>query len=276
MITKKIQLFENNERVTLTAYLLEDKAEYSKHVHPAMVIFPGGGYAYTAVRESEPMAFAFLSAGFQTFVLDYSVAQSTSTPKVYNPLLDGSAAVAYIREHAKDFCIDPDKIAIIGFSAGGHAAAYLGTHWQDDIVSEKLGIAYGKNRPNAMVLGYPVITSGEKAHRGSFENLLEDKKDDPAMLLYTSLEKQVSENTPPAYLWHTATDPLVPVENSLLFASALSAKKIPYELHVFPEGPHGLSLATDLVTTEEKCPAMDYISVWFNESVKWLRKTLKI
>ncbi len=271
-----IHLYSNNDHVTLTTYLLDDKKEYSKHLHPAMVVFPGGGYGFLSDREAEPIALAYLAAGFQTFVLNYSIANTSSTPKVYGPLLDGSMAIAYIRDHAEEWCIDPDQIAVVGFSAGGHAACYLGTHWQDDIVSEKLGIAYGKNRPNAMVLCYPVITSGEKAHRGSFNNLLEDKKDDPAMLLYTSLEKQVSENTPPAYLWHTASDQAVPVENSLLFAAALSEKKIPYELHIYPEGVHGLSLVNDLVTTEEKCPCMDYVARWFDESVKWLKKTFNI
>ena len=275
MIHETIPLFPGNNRVTLTTYLLDDQKEYSKHLHPAMVVFPGGGYAYTSTREDEPVALAYLSAGFQTFVLRYSVTESESAPQIYHPLLDGSAALAYIREHAEEWHIDPDKIAVVGFSAGGHAACYLGTHWQDTIVTERLGIPYGKNRPNAMVLCYPVITSGEKAHRGSFNNLLGDRQDDPEMLRYTSLEKHVSENTPPTYLWHTATDPLVPVENSLLFAAALSEKKIPFEMRIFPMGAHGLSLADDLVVDPTKVPFKDHIAGWFDESVKWLQYTFK-
>ena len=276
MIHKKIQLFPGNERVTLTTYLLDDSKEYSKHLHPAIVVFPGGGYVFTSATESEPIAFAYLAAGFQAFVLDYSVIQSTSAPQIYNPLLDGSMALAYIRAHAEEWCIDPEKIAIIGFSAGAHAAGYLGTHWQEEYICEKLNIPFGSNRPNAMILSYPVITSGEYAHRGSIANLLGDKQDDPNLLQYVSHEKNVSEHTPPTYLWHTAADGVVPVENSLLFASALSAHKIPFELHVFPEGGHGLSLVTDLMTPSHYLHLQNHVGRWFDETVEWLRSTLKI
>ena len=254
MIHEKIKLFPDNDRVVLTTYLANDHEHYSSHVRPGMLVFPGGGYSNTSCREAEPIALAYVAAGFQVFVLDYSVTNSTSKPNIFRPLMEASMAMAYIRTHAEAWHVDPDKIAIVGFSAGGHAAASLGTLWHEDYITSRLCIPAGSNKPNAMILGYPVITSGNKAHRGSFKNLLGEKQDDPELLAYFSLEKQVSSLTPPTFLWHTAADTAVPVENSLLFATALAANQIPFEMHIYPEGRHGLSLCTPQVLNPQECP----------------------
>ncbi len=226
---------------SLTTYVITHEREMDKITsRPAVIICPGGGYGFCSSRESEPIARRFLAAGFQAFVLNYSIKQLPFPSQ----LLQAATAVATVRAHAEEWDIDPHKIFIIGFSAGGHLAGSLGTLWNRDYVKNALGYQGGEHRPDGMILCYPVITSGEFAHRGSFDNLLLDGKDDPEKLLEVSLEKQVSTDTVPAFLWHTVTDAAVPVENSLLMATALQQNRIPYEMHLFPEGRHGLSLAS--------------------------------
>lgn len=275
---------------TLTTYILDGKtgAEHSTLTNsaqgtsqngsadscrkrPAVLVLPGGGYAFTSPREAEPIALQFNAAGYHAFVLDYSVAPA----KHPQPLLDAARAMCIIRENAEEWGIYSDKIAVCGFSAGGHLAASLGVHWDKKYLENVEGIEIGKNRPDALILCYPVITSGEYAHRGSFINLLGENPN--SELLYEmSLENHVSEKTPTAFIWHTFTDASVPVENSLLFAQALREKNVPFELHIYPEGPHGLSLANE--ETAEGRP--DYISPhiagWMKLCKEWLRLQFKI
>lgn len=203
---------------------------------PAVVICPGGAYQFLSHREAEPVALAFASMGFNAFVAWYRVA-----PYRYpRPQQDAAAAVAWVRAHAAQTHTHSDKIAVMGFSAGGHCAASLGVWWPKGELWKELGLTPEQVKPNALVLSYPVITGGEKAHRGSFENL-SGSLDTSEHLRY-SLETQVTEQTPPAFLWHTWTDEAVPVENSLLFATALKAHGVQAEVHLFPFGAHGASL----------------------------------
>lgn len=161
-------------------------------------------------------------------------------------LYEAAYAVRYLREHAKEWDCDPDKIIIAGFSAGGHVAASLGTMWNskelEGFVKEYLHTEPEMIRPDGMLLGYPVITSGEKAHRKSFERLLGTRYEQ--LLESVSLEERVTKDTPQTFLWHTVTDGAVPVENSMLFAQALQKEHIGFELHLFPHGNHGLGLGT--------------------------------
>ena len=162
----------------------------------------------------------------------------------------------------------------MGFSAGGHAACSAGLFWQEEFVREALGIRHEEARPNGMVLCYPVINSGKYAHQGSFRCLLGENPD-PALLEKVSLEKQVTENAPQAFLWHTAEDEAVPVENSLLLAMALREKGIPVELHVYPHGGHGLSLGDDTVDPPESIgDAARYCAGWISHCIRWLREVL--
>lgn len=223
---------------TLTTYVLDDPLENNRRF-PAVLICPGGGYSFCSPRETEPIALQFSANAVHTFVLNYSVAPM----KFPTALEDVSTAMSVIRKNADRWNVDPDKIAVCGFSAGGHLAASLGVFWN----SEPIKTADGSNKPNALILGYPVITSGEFAHDGSFDNLCGD---DEALREHMSLEFQVTKDTPPTFLWHTFTDSCVPLENSLLFAGALRRKGIPFELHVYPKGPHGLATASDYTCTE--------------------------
>ncbi len=226
----------------LTAYLLEYYNDFDKdRKRPAMLICPGGAYWYTSPREAEPVAIKFSAKGYQTFVLDYSCAPTGAEyPVAFKQAL---LAIKYIRDHAEEYHIDPDHIAIMGFSAGGHLAANVSTDYMNEKLLSEIGCTVSEVRPNASVLCYPVISSGEFAHKGSVENLM-GKKATEELRDYLSLEKRVSEMTPPTFIWHTFADESVPVENSLLYALSLKKHKVPCEMHIFPFGGHGLSLAS--------------------------------
>jgi len=207
----------------------------------AVVICPGGGYHFLAPREAEPIALEFASRGMCAFVLYYSV-----SPAIYpQAVCEAAEAVKIVRDNAEKWNINPNKIAICGFSAGGHLAASLGVYYHTKDVLDNLNCTEDEVKPNAMILSYPVITSGEKAHRGSFNNLLGERYDE--LVEYTSLENRVTEKAPPAFIWHTITDQAVPVENSIYMFSALKNAGVNAEMHIFPNGEHGLSLANELV-----------------------------
>lgn len=267
---KKFGADNGGYQPTMTLYLPDnsEKIEAGRK-RPTVVICPGGGYHGTSDREAEPIAFQFIAADCNAVVVRYSCAPANFPCQI----MEVAWAVSKIRENAEEWNVDLDKIAVMGFSAGGHLAASYGVHWNKDFVKEYFGFKEAENKPNGMILCYPVITGGEKAHRGSFNNLLGDKKDDPRMLDFLSCEKQVSEDTPKAFIWHTFEDEAVPVENSLLMANALAEKKINTELHIYPQGWHGLSLCNDLVykTTIDYCEHLSYLRGWIDMAIRWLK-----
>ncbi|MFA9398735.1 MAG: alpha/beta hydrolase [Clostridiaceae bacterium] len=265
MICRTIDIWEGFEKIdkniegvrpTMDTYVLAgDK------IRPAILICPGGGYSFTSEREAEQIALKFNAAGFHAFVLYYSVA-----PKKHpQPLYDVSRAVCLIRENADKYNIDKDKIVVCGFSAGGHLAASLGTLWNKDYIRDSLKFEKGMNKPNGLILCYPVITSGEFAHKGSFTNLVGDKACVEVMD-ELSLEKQVSFDTPETFIWHTFEDSTVPVENTILFAKALRSQDIPFELHIYPKGGHGLSLAT-----QETGEVNNHVATWMDLCIEWVK-----
>ena len=247
----------------MDAYMLDDPC--TPRLRPAVIICPGGGYEFTSEREGEPVAMQLLAKGIQSFILWYSV-----RPAVFPmALLELAVAVETVRKHAKEWNIDPDKIFVMGFSAGGHLAGSLSTMWNKGFLADTLNTSEEMIRPNGSILCYPVITSGEYAHRGSFDALLRGMTDD--YLEVTSLEKQVDKETPPTFIWHTWTDGLVPVENTLLYVDALRKHGVNAEVHIFSEGHHGLSLATretgDEPLRESVLPA---IQAWMPLCITWI------
>lgn len=231
---------------------------------PSVVICPGGGYAYRSVREAEPIALVFASMGFNAFVAHYRVA-----PDVHPAALsDVAHAVAWVRAHAEEYHADPDMIAVMGFSAGGHAAGHLGVRWHDAEQMAQFGLTPEQAKPNAMVLCYPVITGGEFAHRGSFNNLT--GTEDMSVHAQFSLEQMVTENAPPAFLWHTFEDGAVPLENTLLMASALRRCGVTTEVHIFPRGGHGLALANPL-TSSNPDQNLPECAQWTEMAARFLR-----
>lgn len=216
----------------------EEENEFNR---PCMIVVPGGAYCFLSPSEGEIVAKKFYDLGFNTFVLSYTVNVINSNPLKMQPLKDLSRAVRYVRANCNLFEIDPQKIVICGFSAGGHLCGSLCVHYKD-VVDESDALKDISNRPDAAILSYPVITAGEMAHRESFVALLGPDATKQE-LEYFSLEKQVTEDVPPCFIWQTVTDETVPVENSYLFAKALKEKDIPFAHHVFSEGRHGLSTA---------------------------------
>ncbi|MFC1959162.1 alpha/beta hydrolase, partial [Chloroflexota bacterium] len=243
MIQKTIDIWEGfdflsksavNPRPMLTTYVLS-----GEKVRGAVLILAGGCYTFTAEREAEPVALQYTAVGYNAFVLEYSVAPN----RFPQALRDTCRALTLIRQNAAAWNTDPDKIAVCGFSAGGHLAASLGVFWNRTELFSTTGIDNNSVNPNALILAYPVITSGEFRYDGLIQNLL-GVDASPEMVEMISLEKQVSPSTPPTFVWHTIEDELVPVENSLLFASALRRHKVSFEMHIYPQGIHGQALAT--------------------------------
>lgn len=216
-----------------------DEAEFDKRLRPAIVICPGGAYRMVSKREAEPVALPFFAAGYDTFILEYSVLEKA---KNFEPLCQLAATFAHIRKHADEWMIDKDKIAVCGFSAGGHLAASLGILHNEDAFLK----IYGREehiRPDAMILGYPVITADEYAHVESIENVSAAKEGTDSYHWF-GLDQHVDSATPPAFVWHTAEDQTVPVENSLKLSMAFAAAEVSFELHILPSGMHGMSVCT--------------------------------
>ncbi|MCD8022669.1 MAG: alpha/beta hydrolase [Lachnospiraceae bacterium] len=266
---RNIKNKDSLDYAALYLYLLDDSPEIAIRQRPIIVICPGGGYEFLSDREAEIIAMQYLAMGYHAAVLRYSVA-----PAVYpTALLELGASVATIREHAADWHVDPNKIVVSGFSAGGHLAASFGTFWDQSFLSDSLGVKTAQLRPNAMILCYPVISSGEFAHEGSFRALLgdayEEKKDS------LSLENFVGEQVPRTFVWHTCEDTCVPVQNSLLFVSALAAHHVPVEFHLFEKGAHGLSLANRLTGSTEGSWSERAVAEWIPLAHAWMESWLE-
>lgn len=232
----------------------------------ALVLCPGGGYEYCSIREGAPVARAFARHGIETFVLDYDC---TNAPLGTRPLHALSAAVAWVRQHAAQYGVDENRIAVGGFSAGAHLTGTLAAVWnRPDWFGADTDLAL--HRPYAAVLCYPVVTAGEYAHRGSFVQLAgADEHRQQAF----SLETLVDADMPPVFLWHTLEDGSVPVENTLLLEAALRRAGVSHELHLFPHGVHGLALA-DFETYD---PARGrhpdrHVARWLELCAEWLRE----
>ncbi|RKR81417.1 acetyl esterase/lipase [Mucilaginibacter gracilis] len=253
-----VEKTENNrtsmvtDPVLIPFYPAKDKANGT-----AIIICPGGGYARLSMdNEGVNIAKKFNEIGITAFILKYRLpSDEIMKDKSIGPLQDAQRSIQLIRQRAAEWGINPTKVGIIGFSAGGHLASTAGTHFYNAVIEQKDTISL---RPDFMMLLYPVISFGEMAHKGSMHALLGDNPTPEQIDLYSN-EKQVKATTPPTFIVHAEDDKTVPVQNSLMFYYALLANKIPAELHIYPNGGHGFGLNNK--TTK------DY---WFNSATNWL------
>lgn len=244
-----------------------DYGDVSAWKRPAVIVVPGGGYNMVSKREGEPVAHAFLAKGFQVFILTYLVAPDGV--RYPEQLLELAAAVDFVKKNAEKFSVNADEVFAVGFSAGGHLVGNLCVEYQN--VPQKAGVALDC-KLTAAGLSYPVI-SKINGHQGSYEKLLNGYTDDEkAELLKTlNLDEAVSEQTTPAFIWATATDPAVPADNAIRYALALARKGVSYELHVYPEGGHGLSVCSEEVNAN---PQWDFkrMSRWVDDCAVFFRR----
>jgi acetyl esterase/lipase len=232
----------------------------------AVIVCPGGGYAALSRTEGEAIALALVAQGYQAFVLKYRIQDEARWP---NPLVDAAQAVAYVRDHAAEFDIFPDNIAMAGFSAGGHVSAALGTMWDRPEVQQLAGATGEQIRPNALILGYPALNL--RIDRGGAEVCRTLGGDRPLdeLLAETDTIAAVGANTPPTFLYSIFTDGAVPVEQGLQFCARLAAHDIPFELHTFADGEHASSLGTD--ATAFGGETYPHNAHWFGLCMEWLR-----
>lgn len=272
MKCETIYLREGRTDVTLTTYVQEDSPEMlNGGRRPAVLICPGGAYLSCSDREGEPVAMQFAAMGYHAFVLRYGTYTEGAgmffpepgthlEPKAHcvhpNPIRDIARAMLEIRAHAQDWLVDTDRIAICGFSAGAHNCAMYATSWHKPVITEFFGRDAGEFRPAACILGYTLsdyVYMKENAMDDPFAAgffavsntaFLGVPEGDDALLTEVSPARNVSEHTPPTFLWATSEDSLVPVQHTILMAKALADKKIPFEVHIFESGPHGYATAT--------------------------------
>lgn len=232
-----------NGSAVLTGYThdLSDEMPNAR-IRPAVLIFPGGGYRICSDREAEPVALAYLAEGYNAFVLRYSVGPEEPLLKSFS---DANAAVLYLHKHAEELNIDKNKIVLAGFSAGGHLAAWVSV--------------CGKQKPAAVILGYPVITAEAKRKTG---------KDFPEIC------GRVDGETPPTFIFSTRNDPVVPITHSLQYAAALEKANVAFELHIFGDGEHALSLAKTFTSAGKAKLVNADAALWFPLSVNWLKRLL--
>lgn len=266
MIYNKVQLIDGRQDVYLEIYVADKTREFKRD---AILVIPGGGYsAVCSDREGEPIAMAFMPYGFNAFVLHYSVGSKARFPA---PLIEASLAMKYIRDNAEEFGINKDRIFATGFSAGGHLCTALGTLWHLEEVYKAAGIEYGENKPYAIIPVYPVISSDPTvSHKGSFNNIVGADADEELLKKY-SLELRVDERSSPAFIVHTANDTVVNVKNSIYLANAYASHKIPFELHIYADAPHGMSLSNGIIACGNKGYINSHNAKWLETAVEWIK-----
>lgn len=270
MICKEypIQVEGGTGQAKLTTYFISHSESIGIEKRPLVIICPGGGYRYVSEREGEMLALQWAAYGYHAAVLRYSTA-----PAVYpTALFELASVVKMVKEHADEWYIAQDKILIQGSSAGGHLAACYAMFWNRSFLSEKLGVSSEMLRPAGLLLNYPVITSGEYAHEDSFRQLL--GKDCEAKKAELSLENQVNDSMPPAFIWHTNEDQSVPAENSLLLALAMRKQNIPVELHLYAKGGHGLALADERTVGRDGKEIEPECQTWMTLANNWIKEVV--
>lgn len=264
---ESLGLTKGEEDAYYNAFILKNGTR-DVGTRPCIIVCPGGGYGSITERECEHVATQFIAKGFSAFILHYSIDKA----KFPCALVELSHTIKHIRDNAEAWNIDPDRIAVIGFSAGGHLVASLGAYWNDPEIQKLAGVTGEENKPNGLILGYPVISGGKFGHKGSMKNLFgEERLEDPDIIEKFSIEKHVTSAFPATYIWHTAEDAGVPVENSLLLAMALHRAGVAFELKVYPKGPHALVLANEQTYAGKEKFLVPRVEGWCEEAISFMK-----
>lgn len=298
MRTEKIRLYEEREDVILTSYILDDSPEMLKgKKRPAILICPGGACMNCSDREAEPVAIRFAAMGYHAFVLRYSVYMEgkggfpdITSPLVRkehcihpNPIREIGKAILYIGEHAEEWLVDMEKLAICGFSAGAHNCALYAVNWDQPVLTGYFQVEKKRLKPAAVILGYPLtdycylkeMMGDDPVAQGLFTisntAFLGTGEPPEELLREVSPVYHINEKMPPVFIWSTASDDLVPVQHSIRMAHALADQKIPFEMHLFEEGCHGLALA-DQTSAEAKSHVQEDVGQWVGMAESWLEK----
>ena len=270
MFTSIVTLDPGRPECTLTSYSHEPFEELNIPVRRAMIVCQGGAYQGLCEREGEPVALQYFAAGMNVFVLHYSIADKAAGGA---PIIEAATAIRHVREKAAEYHVDPAFVFISGFSAGGHLSACASSFWKQPLVLDALGLTSGEIcRPTGAVLCYPFITDEAYRHVGSVLDICQGLSDGAnSMLLDYPADKYVDGETSPAFIWHTRDDVIVPIQNTLTYASALAGAGVPFEYHVYPTGVHGLALADP--ETSAGFPALEIpeVSAWIRDAIRWCR-----
>ena len=256
---------ESNSEFYLDAYIADKIGSF---VRDAIIVVPGGGYgSVCSEREGEPIAQAFMPYGYNAFVLHYSVGRKSNFPK---QLIELSVAMKYIKDNAEEFNINPENIVVTGFSAGGHLAASLGILWHIPEIYDNVDMEFGYNKPKGVILAYPVISADMRiAHKWSFYNLGGTENLSEEQINRYSLNLHIDDKTVPMFIMHTSNDENVNVKNSLVFASALRDNDILFEMHIFPDAPHGVALGNRITDINNEKYNNPRIAEWVRLAAEW-------
>lgn len=261
MLYKKV-LLDNEVDAYLEIFIANKINGFTRN---ALLVIPGGGYQeICSEREGEPIAMAFMPYGYNAFVLHYSVDKPFPAH-----LIQASKAIKHIKDNAEAYNIDPNMVFAIGFSAGGHLAASLGTMWYRKEIYDAVDMEFGYNKPTGMMLMYPVISP--TVHSISFKNLLKKENPSEEELADCSIENYVDENSSPAYIVHTSNDKIVDVRNSLLLADVFRTKGIKFEMHIYPDAPHGVALANEITKCGNEKWCNPAIHKWIENAIFWAK-----
>jgi acetyl esterase/lipase len=301
MLSKSIKVWEDRNDVILETYILDNSREYNKDKkRPAILICPGGGYIWTSDREAEPVALKFAQSGYHTFVLryttsfnkkidDYSKSEMEKINSVMpQALFDISKAILMIRENSDEWNISKNNVTICGFSAGGHLVTSLAVQWKSDLLKDKFNVDSKLLRPDSVIAGYPVVdieilhdnikTYKDLTNIWNFMTVsLFGKLNPTSEELYSMNPLNfIDSDTPPFFIWHTCDDGLVHALNSINLAKKLSENNVPFDMHIFEKGDHGLSVC-DETSSEFKRQINKNCREWVNLATNWLgnRKIVK-
>lgn len=278
-----IHMQEGVSNATLTAYIQDSTVDYKfLGERPAIIICPGGAYIGITEKETEPVALRFLVAGYQAFVLKYSIGANIA--RFPAPFIDAAKAIMYVRENSRRWCVNPDKISLCGFSTGGQVAATLAATWQEDYLSKALNADNQLFKPNALILGYPLLD----LHQFKIKKQEKNPEMQPLLeMIFSSAygtlnpsklqmdewncKNRITSHMPPTFLWMTSEDALVDVEEGLDFIKVIAANNIPFEYHIFEKGAHGLSLGDQTVGySEADIRKNGNAHKWVDLALNWL------